>query len=95
MKTEPIQHIHTYSALEEIENLKTYIKQTEIEQNKHADAWSYADYLTGQINVARNTIKRLQDEVKMQDLLDSANLSAIKPMPLSSKRFLDKYYYSI
>lgn len=34
-------------------------------------------------------------KVTMQDLLDAASLSDIKPIPLSSKRFLDKYYYSI
>lgn len=34
-------------------------------------------------------------KVKMQDLLDSATLDDIKPIPWSSKRFLDKYYYSI
>ena len=52
----------------EIENLKTFIKETEKEQNKHADAWSYADYLTGQINVAKRRIERLQDELTLKIL---------------------------
>ena len=50
----------------EIENLKTFIKETEKEQDKEADAWSYADYLTGQINVAKRRIERLQDEVTLK-----------------------------
>ena len=46
----------------EISELETFIKETEKEQNKHADAWAYADYLTGQMNIAHNRLERLRDE---------------------------------
>lgn len=50
----------------EISELKTFIKVTEREINKNADAWAYADYLTGQINVAKRRIERLQDEITLK-----------------------------